>query len=369
MTPQPLLQPIVLQGQLLPNRVVMAPLTRARAENAWLEPGELQATYYAQRAGSRGASLLISEGTWVSPQAIGWADVPGLYTDRQVAGWRLVTDAVHAKGGTILAQLWHTGSSSHPSFFEGHLPLAPSAVNPLVSTPTASGRQATVTPQAMSREDIKAAVRSFRDATQRALDAGFDGVQIQAGYLYLFNQFLNPRTNQRTDEYGGSVENRSRFLFEVLEELSKVIDLRKVGVKTGPSTGEQGVFVSHDDTVPTSDYVIRRLNGYSLHHLLMMGAMSDLTGTPAAFLQGDEMFKHYRAIYKGLIIANVGIDQERGNRLIGAGLVDMVAFGRSFIANPDLAHRFSMGAEVLPTDPSIHYGGGARGYTDFPEVV
>src|ERR1700752_3003188 len=199
MTSQPLLQPIEVHGQLLPNRVVMAPLTRARAENAKLEPGKLHAIYYAQRAGSSAAGLIISEGTWVSPQAIGWADVPGLYPDRQVAGWRLVTDAVHAKGGQILAQLWHTGSSSHPAFFDGRPPLAPSAVNPLVNSPTATGRQATVTPREMSREEIKATVRDFRTATQRALDAGLDGVQIQAGYLYLFNQFLNPRTNQRTD--------------------------------------------------------------------------------------------------------------------------------------------------------------------------
>jgi N-ethylmaleimide reductase len=368
MTTQPLLQPIDIQGHLLPNRVVMAPLTRGRAENVSLEPGELQATYYAQRAGARGASLIISEGTWISEQAIGWADVPGLYTSGQVAGWRTVTDAVHAKGGTIFAQLWHTGSTSHPSFFEGTPPLAPSAVNPQLASPTASGRQPTVTPREMSREDIKATVRDFRDAAQRALDAGFDGVQLQAGYLYLFNQFLTPRTNQRTDEYGGSVENRARFLFEVIEALSQVIDLRRVGVKAGPATGEQGIFVSHDDTIPTSDYVIARLDDYPLHHLLMMGAMSDLTGTPAARLQGDEMFKHYRAIYRGTIIGNVGIDQDRANHLIEAGLVDMVAFGRSFIANPDLAYRFSVGAQVLPADPKIHYGGGGRGYTDFPNA-
>src|SRR5258706_10750637 len=339
MNSQPLLQPIEVRGQLLPNRVVMAPLTRGRAENALLEPGELQATYYAQRAGARGAGLIISEGTWVSEQAIGWADVPGLYTSGQVAGWRSVTDAVHAKGGTIFAQLWHTGSSSHPSFFDGALPLAPSAVNPQLVSPTATGRQPTVTPREMTREDIKATVRDFRNAAMRALDAGFDGVQIQAGYLYLFNQFLNPRTNQRTDEYGGSVENRARLLFEVIEALAQVIDLRRVGIKTGPATGEQGIFVSHEDTVPTSDHVIARLNDYHLHHLLLMGAMSDLTGTPAAFLQGDEMFKHYRAIYRGTIIGNVGIDHDRANRLIGAGLVDMVAFRRSFIANPDLADR------------------------------
>ena len=368
-TSQPLLEPIKVQGQLLPNRVVMAPLTRARAENSELEPGQLQATYYAQRAGADGAGLIISEGTWVSPQAIGWADVPGLYTDGQVAGWRQVTDAVHAKGGTIFAQLWHTGSISHPSFFEGHLPLAPSAVNPMVSSPTATGPQPTVTPREMTREDIRATVRAFKDAAQRAIDAGFDGVQIQAGYLYLFNQFLNPRTNLRTDEYGGSIQNRARLLFEVIDAISKVVDLRKVGVKTGPATGEQGAFVTHADTVLTSDHVIRQLNDFSLHHLLLMGAMSDLTGTPAAFLQGDEMFKHYRAIYNGVIIGNVGFDQERGNRLIGEGLVDMVAFGRSFIANPDLAHRFAVGAPVLPTDPAIHYGGGARGYTDFPALA
>src|SRR5258706_5323695 len=250
MNSQPLLQPIEVRGQLLPNRVVMAPLTRGRAENALLEPGELQATYYAQRAGARGAGLIISEGTWVSEQAIGWAAVPGLYTSGQVAGWRTVTDAVHAKGGTIFAQLWHTGSTSHPSFFKGTPPLAPSAVNPQVVSPTATGRQPTVTPREMSREDIKATVRDFRNAAMRALDAGFDGVQIQAGYLYLFNQFLNPRTNQRTDEYGGGGGKKARPLFEGVEELAQFNAPRRGGNKAGPATGGRGDFVFHQNTRP-----------------------------------------------------------------------------------------------------------------------
>jgi N-ethylmaleimide reductase len=361
----PILRPFQLNDLNLLNRVVMAPLTRARAENVGLVPTELHAEYYAQRTGEGAAGTIITEGTWVSPQAIGWANVPGIYNDEQVRGWRLVTDAVHRKGGRIFVQLWHTGATSHPDFFDGQPPLAPSAVNPLLQSPTASGRKDTVVPRAMSNEEIKRTIKDFQAAAKRAMDAGFDGVQIQAGYVYLFNQFLNPLTNHRDDEYGGSIENRSRFLFEVLDALSAVMSTSRIGVKTGPITGEFGKFVSTDETLPTSDYVINRLNDYKLNHLLLMSAMSDLSTTPVAHLQGDAIYRHYRKIYKGNVIANVGFDLERASRVLSENLVDLVAFGRAFIANPDLTTRFRKGLQIDQSNPATHYGGGAVGYTDY----
>ncbi|WP_266257033.1 MULTISPECIES: alkene reductase [Paraburkholderia] len=360
-----LFRPYLLNDQQLLNRVVMAPLTRARAENTGLVPTELHAEYYAQRAGEGSAGAIITEGTWVSPQAVGWADVPGIYTEEQVRGWRLVTDAVHRKGAKIFVQLWHTGATSHPDFFGGQPPLAPSAVNPRLQSPTASGRKDTVEPRAMSTEQIKTTVKDFQRAAQHAIDAGFDGVQIQAGYVYLFNQFLNPLTNNREDEYGGSVENRARFLFEVLDALSDVMNTGRIGVKTGPITGELGQFISTDQTLPTSDYVINRLNDYKLNHLLLMSAMSDLSSTPVAHLQGDAIYRHYRKIYKGNLIANVGFDFERANRVLAEDLADLVAFGRAFIANPDLTTRFQKGLKIDQSNPASHYGGGSVGYTDY----
>jgi N-ethylmaleimide reductase len=361
-----LLQPFRLGEDDLPNRVVMAPLTRARAENQELVPSRFHAEYYAQRAGTDGAGLIVTEGTWVSPQAVGWADVPGIYSREQIDGWRVVTEAVHAKGARIFAQLWHTGSASHPDFFGGIPPLAPSAVNPLVKSPTAAGRKDTVQPRAMSKQEIRDTVRDFKRAARNAMDAGFDGVQIQAGYVYLFNQFLTPVTNDRDDEYGGPVENRARFLFEVLDALSEVVSARQIGVKTGPITGELGKFVSTDQTLATSDYVIDRLNDYNLHHLLLMSAMSDLSNTPVAQLQGNGIYHHYRRIYKGAVIANVGFDWERANSVLSENLADLVAFGRPFIANPDLTERFRKGLPISESNPATHYGGGAAGYIDYP---
>jgi N-ethylmaleimide reductase len=362
----PLLRSYRLGDEDLMNRVVMAPLTRARAENRGLVPTPLHAEYYAQRAGADGAGLIITEGTWVSPQAVGWADVPGIYSAEQVEGWRLVTAAVHAKGAKIFAQLWHTGSASHPDFFDGTPPLAPSAVNPLLQSPTATGRKDTVQPVAMSREQIAQTVSDFRQAAQNAIAAGFDGVQIQAGYVYLFNQFLTPATNHRDDEYGGSVQNRARFLFEVLDAVSGAIGVHRVGVKAGPITGEFGKFVSTVQTQATSDYVINRLNDYDLHHLLLMSAMSDLTGTPVSHLQGNEIYRHYRGIYKGTVMANVGFDWSRADEVLRENLADLVAFGRPFIANPDLTERFRRGHLIEESNPATHYGGGEAGYTDYP---
>ncbi|BCG01202.1 alkene reductase [Paraburkholderia sp. PGU19] len=360
---QPLLTPIRLGGLELPNRVVMAPLTRMRAANAEFEPTALHAEYYAQRAA---AGLIVSEGVFVSPEAVGWADVPGLWSDAQVRGWSVVTDAVHRAGGRIVAQLWHTGSLGHPDFHAGKPPLSASAVNPEQQSVTSTGRKDTVVPRPMEKDHIRRTVADFGRAAHNAIAAGFDGVQIQGGYHYLFNQFLNVRTNLRADEYGGSVENRARFLFEVLEAVVGAVGAQRTGIKTGPATSETGAFVSTDETLATSEYVIGRLNDYDLSHLLLMGAMADLSATPLAALAGDGMFRHFRELYRGNVIANVDTDRERGNRLIEAGLVDMVAFGRPFIANPDLPARFAMNAPLAEINWPKVYGPTAEGYTDYP---
>jgi N-ethylmaleimide reductase len=341
----------------------MAPLTRMRATNPDRAPTALHAEYYAQRAT---AGLIISEGTFVSPESVGWASVPGLWSTAQVSGWRLVTDAVHRAGGRIFAQLWHTGSLSHPDFYGGELPPAPSPVNPGQKSVTPTGKKDTVTPREMSAPEIRDTVRAFGHAARSAMEADFDGVQLQAGYHYLFNQFLHPRTNLRQDAYGGSIENRARFLFEVLDEVVAVVDRGRVGVKTGPATLETGAFVSGDETLSTFEYVIARLNDYELSHLLLMGQMADVSATPIAHLGGDGMFRHFRNVYRGSIIANVDIDQARANRLIGEGLVDLVAFGRPFIANPDLVARFASGAPLAAVDQATVYGATPRGYTDYP---
>lgn len=361
---QPLLQPVRLGDLDLPNRVVMASLTRMRAANPELAPTALHVEYYAQRAS---AGLIISEGVFVSPEAVGWADVPGLWSDAQVRGWRVVTDAVHRAGGRIVAQLWHTGSIGHPDFDAGKAPPSASAVNPVQQSVTAAGRKDTVVPRPMEKDEIRRTVADFGRAARNAIAAGFDGVQIQGGYHYLFNQFLNVHTNLRTDEYGGSTENRARFLFEVVETVVDAVGAQRTGIKTGPATSETGAFVSNDETLATSEYVIGRLNDFDLSHLLLMGAMADLSATPLAAMAGDGMFRHFRELYRGNIIANVDIDRARGNRLIEAGLVDMVAFGRPFIGNPDLPARFAADAPLAEVNWPMVYGPTAEGYTDYPE--
>ncbi len=359
---QPLLRPIRLGHLDLPNRMVMAPLTRMRAANAELAPTTVHADYYAQRAS---AGLIISEGIFVSPEAVGWADVPGLWSDAQVRGWSAVTDAVHRAGGRIVAQLWHTGSLGHPDFHAGKAPRSASAVNPEQQSVTAAGHKDTVIPRAMEKDEIRRTVADFGQAARNAIAAGFDGVQIQGGYHYLFNQFLNVRTNLRTDAYGGSTQNRARFLFEVVETVVEAIGAQRTGIKTGPATSETGAFVSNAETLATAEYVIGRLNDFDLSHLLLMGAMADLSATPLAALAEDGMFRHFRELYRGNIIANVDIDRARGNRLIDAGLVDMVAFGRPFIANPDLPARFAVDAPLAEVDWQRIYGPTAEGYTDY----
>jgi N-ethylmaleimide reductase len=362
---QPLLEPIRLGHLDLPNRVVMAPLTRMRAANGKLAPTAVHASYYAQRAS---AGLIVSEGIFVSPEAVGWADVPGLWSDAQVRGWSGVTGAVHRAGGRIVAQLWHTGSLGHPDFHTGLPPLSASAVNPEQQSVTAASRKDTVVPRPMDKDDIRRTVVDFGRAARNAIDAGFDGVQIQGGYHYLFNQFLQARTNLRPDDYGGSLPNRARSLFEVLERVVETVGAHRTGIRTGPATSETGAFVSTAETLAASEYVIGRLNEFDLSHLVLMGAMADLSATPLSAMSGDGMFRHFREIYRGNIIANVDMDRARGNRLIEAGLVDMVAFGRPYIANPDLPARFANDAPLTEIDWPTVYGPTAKCYTDYPAL-
>jgi N-ethylmaleimide reductase len=359
---QPLFTPVGMGKLELPHRIVMAPLTRMRAANSGHVPTELHAEYYAQRAS---AALIIGECTEISPDAYGWADTPGLWSVEQVRGWRGVTDAVHKKGGLMYAQLWHTGAMSHPDFFDGAAPMSASDVNPQQESVTPWGRKPTVAPRPMTKDEIRQTTADFGTAAKNAMEAGFDGVQIQANYLYLIAQFLNSATNLRKDEYGGSIVNRARFLFEITETVLKYVEPGRVGIKIGPMN-ISGPFVANADTLPGMEYVVKKLNDYNLAHLLLMGATTDFTGSPLERLAGDGMFRHFRQIYNGHIIANVDMTQERGNRLIAAGLADSIAFGRPYIANPDLLERFLANAPLSEVSWPTVYASGPEGYTDYP---
>jgi N-ethylmaleimide reductase len=246
---QPLFTPYRMGDLALPNRIVVAPLTRMRAQSLDHVPTALQAEYYAQRAS---AGLIITEATAISPAGFGWADTPGLWTEEQVRGWRRVTDAVHAAGGRIIAQLWHTGAISHPELLDGAQPVSASSVDPVQISVTPTGRKPTVIPRPLTKKEIRVTVADFARAARNAMEAGFDGVEILANYLYLISQFLNATTNLRKDEYGGSLQNRSRFLFEVLESVLGEVDAKQVGVKISPMH-EGGAFQANDETLPVTE--------------------------------------------------------------------------------------------------------------------
>jgi len=287
----------------------------------------------------------------------------------------------------MYAQLWHTGPMLHPDFFDGAPPMSASNVNPEQESVTPSGRKPTVAPRPMRKEEIRQTVADFGTAAKNAMEAGFDGVQIQANYLYLIAQFLNSATNHRKDEYGGSTVNRARFLFEITETVLEHLEPGRVGIKIGPmnipsltpgykprdgskagSVKISGPFAANADTLPDMEYVIKRLNDYDLAHLLLMGANTDFMGSPLEQLAGDGMFQHFRPLFHGHLIANVEMTQERGNRLIKAGLADSIAFGRPYIANPDLPERFAAGAPLAEVDWSTVYASGPAGYIDYPAL-
>lgn len=363
MQKQPLLESYQLGPFILKNRLVMAPMTRSRANNPENAAGALQAKYYAQRAS---AGLLITEGTQISKQGVGYIFTPGIYSEAQVAGWKSVTEAVHAKDGKIFAQLWHVGRISHPDFHGGELPVGPSAINPHEKVYTPEGLKETVTPRALETEEIKAIVQDFKNAAANAVKAGFDGIELHSSNGYLFHQFFNKCSNQRTDEYGGSIENRARFLFDVLDGLKEVIDLNRVGVRLNPSlNGLFGITVD-EETIPTFEYIVKRLNDYNLAYLHLSEPFTPVAEVPLAV---TEIAKHFRPLYNGTLIINKGFTQETGNKVIADGLADLVAFGVPFIANPDLTERFAQNAELNKPDSSTFYTGGEKGLIDYPTLA
>ncbi|MCD9141336.1 alkene reductase [Streptomyces albireticuli] len=356
---QPLLRPADLGGLRLPNRVVMAPVTRARATNPGLVPTELHAAYYGERAG---AGLIVTEGTWVSERAIGFVDVPGVYSEEQVAGWRRVTEVVHALGGRIVLQLWHTGAASHPDHLRGEVPAGPSAVDPREKSFTREGFKDTVTPREMTAADIARTVAEYGAAAANARRAGFDGVEVHAVGPYLIPQFLNPRLNRRTDAYGAGAAGRRRLLCEIVDAVAAPWNGRCVGVRLSPywDTGDR--FVADERTLAEYDALVTELGARPVAYLHLRGRdLAAPGGTP-----DFGAFARYRRLFGGPLIVNLGFGRESGNAVVEAGIADAVSFATHFIANPDLVTRFAMGRALAAGDPATYYTGGAAGYVDQP---
>jgi N-ethylmaleimide reductase len=352
-----LLSPYKLGNLELPNRVVMAPLTRNRAGEGNV-PGELNATYYVQRAS---AGLIITEATQVSPQGLGYPSTPGIHSPEQVEGWKLVTDAVHQQGGRIFLQLWHVGRISHPDLQpDGALPVAPSAIAPKGEAATYEGPKPFVTPRALETSEIPEIVEQYRKGAENALQAGFDGVEVHGANGYLLDQFLRDGTNHRTDEYGGSIENRARLLLEVTEAVTGVWGAERVGVRLSPS----GTFNDMHDSNPlaTFGYAAEALNRFGLAYLHIVEVNeADLRHG------GTEVpTRHLRDRFTGTLMVNGGYNSDRANAVLGKKEADLVSFGTLFLANPDLPQRFALNAPLNPPDPTTFYGGGEKGYTDYP---
>ncbi|HET9067052.1 MAG TPA: alkene reductase [Amaricoccus sp.] len=354
-----LFTPLQAGALALRNRVVMAPLTRNRATPDGVVPGPLAPTYYSQRAGF---GLIISEGTQVSHQGQGYAWTPGIYSAAQIDGWRAVTEAVHAKGGTIVAQIWHVGRVSHTSLQPGGAaPVGPSALVADTKTYDGQGFVPTSAPRALDLAEIPGVIADYANAARNAREAGFDGVEIHGANGYLIDQFMRPSANVRTDAYGGSVENRTRFLEEVVEAVAGAIGADRVGLRLSPFSPASGVVV--DETAPeTFARGIERIAPYGLAFLHMV---EGVTGGPRDLPAGASI-EALRALFPGVYIANNGYDREMAIDAVEAGRVDAVAFGKLAIANPDLVERLRAGVALSEPDRATFYGGGAEGYTDYP---
>lgn len=345
----------------LKNRVVMAPLTRNRARAEDDSPYELHAEYYGQRAG---AGLIITEASQVSPQGKGYAWTPGIHSDAQVEGWKKVTRAVQEKGSKIVIQLWHVGRISHPVLQpDGADPVAPSAIAAQSKTFDGTAFVDTPTPRALKAEEIPSIVEDYRKAAENAKRAGFDGIEIHAANGYLIDQFLRYGSNQRDDAYGGSLENRSRFLKEVLEAVLSVWEPGRVGIRLSPFSNANDIADSNPQE--TFSYVIRLLNSYGLSYLHLVEGQ---TGGPRDIPEGGDLAALY-ALFNGTRMGNNGYDRDLAISAVNDGSLDLVAFGRPFIANPDLPARLELEAPLNELDPDTLYGGGAKGYTDYPTLA
>jgi N-ethylmaleimide reductase len=356
-----LFTPIEVGPYTLRNRIVMAPLTRSRAGDGNV-PHALNALYYAQRAS---AGLIISEATQVVPEGQGYISTPGVYSDAQIAGWKQVTDAVHAAGGLIFLQLWHVGRISHTDFQPGHVaPVAPSAITAAGKTYTQNGFVDLSTPRALDSAEIPGVVAGYRTGARRAIEAGFDGVEIHSANGYLIDQFLRDKTNQRTDAYGGSIENRVRLLRDVVDAVSAEVGADRTAVRISP----ENTFNDIADSDPQALFgaVAKLLSGRGLAYLHVLER--DLAAGPGAVSTFD--YDALKSAFGGVYMANNGYDKEKANAAIAAGRTDLVAFGKLFIANPDLVTRFLLDIPSLnPLDDKTLYGGDGHGYTDYPLVT
>ncbi|MBU7435821.1 alkene reductase [Paraburkholderia fungorum] len=355
-----LFAPTTLGALELANRIVMAPLTRSRAGEDGV-PTDLHATYYAQRAS---AGLIISEATNISAQGRGYAMTPGIWTEDQVVGWKKVTDAVHVAGGKIVAQLWHVGRFSHVDLQPGGAaPVAPSAIKAEGNTYTEDGIVEVSMPRALETIEIPSIIDQYRHAAQCAKRAGFDGVEVHSANSYLLDQFLRDSTNKRTDEYGGSVENRTRLTLEVVEAVVAIWSSDLVGIRLSPVTPDAGNTPPDSNVMATYGYLIRQLNKYRLAYLhFVEGATAASRSIP----EGVDL-DALRALFEGPYIGNNGYDLELAVSRRSQGKIDAVAFGRPFIANPDLVERLRYGAALVVAPRETYYGNGAKGYIDWPK--
>ncbi|MHC0053948.1 alkene reductase [Actibacterium sp. D379-3] len=353
-----LFSPFVAGEIELKNRIVMAPLTRNRARPEDDAPYDLHATYYGQRAS---AGLIITEASQISPEGKGYAWTPGVYSDAQIAGWKQVTDAVHAKGGKIVIQLWHVGRVSHTVLQPGGAkPVAPSAIAAEAQTFDGTQFLATSEPRALDLKEIPRLIEDFRRAAENAKAAGFDGVEVHAANGYLLDQFLRDGANTRTDAYGGSIENRTRLLLEVMDAVTDVWGAGRVGIRLSPFSNANGI--SDSDPVPLFRHVIEKLNSYGLAYLHMIEGQ---TGG-ARELPEDASISDLRQLFDGAYMANNGYDRKMAIDAVETGAADLIAFGKLFIANPDLVERLRRDSALNPLDPDTLYGGGETGLIDYP---
>jgi N-ethylmaleimide reductase len=358
-----LFQTLQLGEITLKNRIVMPPMTRARASQPGNVPNDMMAQYYAQRAT---AGLNITEGTQISALGQGYAWTPGIYTSEQIDGWKTVTDAVHKKGGVIYSQLWHVGRVSHPDNTGGEQPISSCAIKAenvkvFIDTGTdETGFVDVVEPREMTKSDIEQVVQEYRQAALNAIEAGFDGVELHAANGYLINQFIDSQANNRGDEYGGSIENRLRFMGEVVGAMVDAIGAERVGVRLAPFTSLNGTV----DATPIDTYTAAAalLNKYKVVYLHIAEVdWDDAPDTPQSFKQA------VREVYQGVLIYAGRYNREKAEQAITKGVADLIAFGRPFVANPDLANRIKEGYPLAQLDAETLFGGGQKGLTDYPE--
>lgn len=347
-----LFDPLRMGDLDLPNRIIMAPLTRCRTDDDRRIPNAMMVAYYTQRAS---AGLIISEATAVSPMGVGYPNTPGIWSQDQIEGWRNVTQAVHAKGGKILLQLWHVGRISDPFYLNGELPIAPSAIAPEGTVSLMRPNKNYVTPRAVGLEEIPGIVEEYRQGAINAKAAGFDGVEIHGANGYLLDQFLQDGSNKRIDAYGGSIENRARLMLEVVDAVIDVWGAGRVGVHIAPRGDAHGI--SDSNPMATFGYVAKELGQRGIAFICAREYQDDKSLSPML-----------KKIFGGVYIANESFDQLSANHDIQSGKFDAVAFGKLFIANPDLPKRFEMNAALNTPDGNTFYAAGAHGYIDYPSL-